>query len=130
MGQLHALGPELFQLLCDAPSSAPQVNGQSPVPEGWRSSALGTRLRCDDARGPPGSSPGLAEAAAGLRATVCPMLFHREVSDDFLRRVFDTMARAEQHTFQVLTKRAHRMAHKIETLGSAYATAYLARRFG
>ena len=43
-------------------------------------------------------------------------LFHREVSDDFLRRVFDTMARAEQHTFQVLTKRAHRMAHKIETL--------------
>ena len=43
-------------------------------------------------------------------------LFHREVTDDFLLRVFDTMARADHHQFQVLTKRAHRMAHKIETL--------------
>ena len=54
-------------------------------------------------------------------------LFHREVTDDFLLRVFDTMARADHHQFQVLTKRAHRMAHKIETLDLPTATSYLAR---
>jgi protein gp37 len=37
-------------------------------------------------------------------------LFHDEVSDDFIDHVFRTMAAASQHTFQVLTKRAKRMA--------------------
>ena len=36
-------------------------------------------------------------------------LFHREVPDVFIRRVFDVMSRASWHTFQVLTKRAERM---------------------
>lgn len=36
-------------------------------------------------------------------------LFHKEVHDDFIRRVFDIMSRASWHTFQVLTKRAERM---------------------
>ena len=36
-------------------------------------------------------------------------LFHREVPDAFIRRVFDVMGRASWHTFQVLTKRADRM---------------------
>lgn len=42
---------------------------------------------------------------------VCSMgdLFHGDVPAPFIRRVFQTMARAEQHTFQVLTKRAWRM---------------------
>jgi protein gp37 len=40
-------------------------------------------------------------------------LFHKEVPDDFIRRVFDIMSRASWHTFQVLTKRAERM----KTLG-------------
>lgn len=35
-------------------------------------------------------------------------LFHPEVPDDFIDGVFDTMARASQHTFQVLTKRPQR----------------------
>jgi protein gp37 len=36
-------------------------------------------------------------------------LFHKEVPDAFIRRVFDVMCRASWHTFQLLTKRAERM---------------------
>jgi protein gp37 len=37
-------------------------------------------------------------------------LFHPEVPFDFIERVFDTMVRADWHTFQVLTKRSERLA--------------------
>ncbi len=37
-------------------------------------------------------------------------LFHEEVPFEYIDRVFDVMKRAHQHTFQVLTKRAERMA--------------------
>jgi protein gp37 len=37
-------------------------------------------------------------------------LFHENVPDEFIRRVFDVMERASWHTFQVLTKRAERLA--------------------
>jgi protein gp37 len=37
-------------------------------------------------------------------------LFHKNVGDDFIAAVFDTMHRAHWHTFQVLTKRPKRMA--------------------
>lgn len=36
-------------------------------------------------------------------------LFHKEVPDEYIAQVFATMARAERHTFQVLTKRPARM---------------------
>ena len=36
-------------------------------------------------------------------------LFHEDVPEEFLRRVFDTMAACPQHTFQVLTKRSRRL---------------------
>ena len=36
-------------------------------------------------------------------------LFHDKVPDDFIRRIFDTMAQCPQHTFQVLTKRSERL---------------------
>ena len=36
-------------------------------------------------------------------------LFHKNVPDDFIARVFVTMARAPQHVFQILTKRHGRM---------------------
>jgi protein gp37 len=38
-------------------------------------------------------------------------LFHDRVPDDFIDSVFDVMARAPHHTFQVLTKRAQRVAN-------------------
>jgi protein gp37 len=37
-------------------------------------------------------------------------LFHRDVPDAFIRDVFDIMRQADWHTFQVLTKRAKRLA--------------------
>jgi protein gp37 len=36
-------------------------------------------------------------------------LFHELVPDEFIQQVFDVMAQAQQHTFQVLTKRPERM---------------------
>lgn len=37
-------------------------------------------------------------------------LFHEQIPNDYIRQVFDVIRRAPQHTFQVLTKRAERMA--------------------
>ncbi len=37
-------------------------------------------------------------------------LFHADVPDSFIQQVFTTMSQAGQHTFQVLTKRAERLA--------------------
>lgn len=37
-------------------------------------------------------------------------LFHPEVPDEFILKVFETMNRASQHVFQVLTKRPERLA--------------------
>jgi protein gp37 len=37
-------------------------------------------------------------------------LFHKKVPQDFILKVFDTMARAKLHRFQVLTKRSGRLA--------------------
>ena len=38
-------------------------------------------------------------------------LFHEQVPYDFIKRVFDTMEKADWHTFQILTKRPERMQH-------------------
>lgn len=47
---------------------------------------------------------------------VCSMsdLFEENVPDDFIDQVFDVMEKASGHTFQVLTKRAERMADYIK----------------
>jgi protein gp37 len=37
-------------------------------------------------------------------------LFHEKIPDDYIQQVFDVIRKAPQHTFQVLTKRAERMA--------------------
>lgn len=37
-------------------------------------------------------------------------LFHANVPDSYIRQVFDVMTRTPQHTYQVLTKRAERLA--------------------
>jgi protein gp37 len=41
-------------------------------------------------------------------------LFHEDVPDEYIAAVFGVMAAAPQHTFQVLTKRAERMARGFE----------------
>ena len=43
-------------------------------------------------------------------------LFHPDVPEEFIASVFDTMRRAERHTFQVLTKRAERLVDLAERL--------------
>jgi protein gp37 len=42
-------------------------------------------------------------------------LFHPDVPDDFIRRVWEVMEKCPQHHFQVLTKRPDRMAGLFET---------------
>ncbi len=37
-------------------------------------------------------------------------LFHEDVPDEYIRRTFDVMGRAHWHVFQILTKRAERLA--------------------
>ncbi len=37
-------------------------------------------------------------------------LFHEAIPEDFIRQVFDVMARADWHVFQILTKRSERLA--------------------
>src|SRR5688572_780732 len=37
-------------------------------------------------------------------------LFHERIPDEYIARVFDVMAEAGQHTFQVLTKRHERLS--------------------
>jgi protein gp37 len=43
-------------------------------------------------------------------------LFHDKVPFDYIHRVFDVMSQSPQHTFQVLTKRAERMAKFCESI--------------
>ena len=56
---------------------------------------------------------------------VCSMgdLFHESVPFEFIDKVFAVMALCPQHTFQVLTKRAERMAEYFKTEFSPYARA-------
>ncbi len=43
-------------------------------------------------------------------------LFHKDVPDEYIRRVFDVMVQADWHIFQVLTKRSARLAKLGRTL--------------
>lgn len=43
-------------------------------------------------------------------------LFHKDVPDAFIRRVFEVMAATPRHTYQVLTKRAERLARLAPSL--------------
>ena len=47
---------------------------------------------------------------------VCSMsdLFHEEVSDDFIDKIFDTIENTPHHNYKILTKRAARMAEYFE----------------
>jgi protein gp37 len=58
-------------------------------------------------------------------------LFHENVPDEWIDRIFAVMALSPQHTFQVLTKRAQRMRETVERIGQSIV--YLekqARSFG
>lgn len=42
-------------------------------------------------------------------------LFHEEIPDDFIAKVFEVIASTPQHTYQILTKRADRLARFFES---------------
>ena len=44
-------------------------------------------------------------------------LFHKDIPDEFLKAIWKTMVEADWHKYLILTKRAHRMAHKVAELG-------------
>ena len=44
-------------------------------------------------------------------------LWHRQIPDEFIKSVWNTMLEADHHVYQVLTKRPDRMEHKIAELG-------------
>ncbi len=46
-------------------------------------------------------------------------LFHHDVPDDFVKKVFDVMIQARHHIFQILTKRSERMLTWVESNFSA-----------
>jgi protein gp37 len=58
-----------------------------------------------------GAAAALAGKTDGMLVFVNSMsdLFHEQVPDEYIARVFAVMAEAERHTFQVLTKRPDRM---------------------
>jgi len=43
-------------------------------------------------------------------------LFHENVSVDFIKKIFEIMARCPRHTFQILTKRSRRLAELSDSL--------------
>lgn len=43
-------------------------------------------------------------------------LFHKDIPDEYIRRVFDVMVQADWHIFQILTKRSGRLARLAPTL--------------
>jgi protein gp37 len=50
-------------------------------------------------------------------------LFHERIPDEYIERVAQVMLQAEWHTFQVLTKRAERLARMLDEQLAATATA-------
>ncbi len=51
-------------------------------------------------------------------------LFHPEVPNEFIDKVFETMRKASHHQFQVLTKRPERMSEYLEAWGEEFAEKY------
>lgn len=43
-------------------------------------------------------------------------LFHEDIPEGYIREVFEVMGRADHHTFQILTKRAERLAELAPSL--------------
>lgn len=43
-------------------------------------------------------------------------LFHEDVPDEFIQRIFDVMTRADWHVYQLLTKRPHRLVRMARKL--------------
>ena len=98
--RLHQDQSRLQTLLCRAHVHAPRGNGTTELPR---------RLQID-------SPAAYARIAAAPRkpqrifVNSMSDLFHRDVPLEYIQSVFDVMHRAHWHQFQLLTKRADRLA--------------------
>ena len=90
---------------CYAFTIAERMRGSAAFPHGFD-----LTLRPKKLKDPAKWSPGM------VFVNSMSDLFHREIPEDYLRQIWDTMVAADQHQYQVLTKRPHRMAHVIEKL--------------
>jgi protein gp37 len=52
-------------------------------------------------------------------------LFHEEIPDEFIERIWATMTMAHQHTFQILTKRPERAAALVPEFGTPLVNVWL-----
>lgn len=56
-------------------------------------------------------------------------LFHEGISSDFLARIFEVMAKAPQHTYQILTKRAMRMLSTLAAVNDPESRAMFEKQY-
>lgn len=88
--RLKAMGQPKYQADGDPDTSGPGFKltcheDALDIPKGWRSSRV-------------------------IFVNSMSDLFHPDVPDEFIRKVFDVMVATPQHTYQVLTKRSKRLA--------------------
>ena len=53
--------------------------------------------------------------------------FHKDIPDDYLKLIWATMLEDDRHIYQVLTKRAYRMASQDQGPRPRHTSPYLAR---
>ena len=92
---------------CYALAIAERMRGTKAFPDGFDVTLRPHRLR----------DPLRWKQPARIFVNSMSDLFHREIPDDFVCQVWATMTAASHHTFQILTKRPHRMSHKLRELG-------------
>ena len=92
---------------CYASAIAERYRGRVNFPNGFEVQLRPHRLR----------EPTKWKTARRIFVNSMSDLFHRDIPDDYLAAVWETMLQVDRHVYQVLTKRPHRMAHKIASLG-------------
>ena len=90
----------LQALLCRGHGSAITCNGYVGYENGFKLTMLPDRL----------TEPMRRKKPTVYFVNSMSDLFHKSIPDAYIDQVFDVIARSPQHTFQVLTKRAERMA--------------------
>jgi protein gp37 len=94
---------------CYAESIARRFAGTKAFPHGFALTLHPERL----------GDPGRWRAPSRVFVNSMSDLFHQDVPDGFIAKVFAVMARAERHTFQILTKRPARMRALLSDGGQA-----------
>src|SRR6185437_5789963 len=116
-GGLRSAFAGLHQLLCHAHGGASRCYGRRQISRPYAPERRPVEMdrHCSPRSGIAGNSPSLEETAMVFVNSMSD-LFHERVPDAFVAQVWDVMAKASKHTFQILTKRPDRMAHLTKIL--------------